>query len=79
MPFFLARKLAVPVQEFGSSGFVAAQDFMGRWSGTGKVEADMWEREERHLGKSLCPLTCYAGWMWSLLFSVALTPQPLAI
>lgn len=40
MPFFLARKLAVPVQEFGS-GFVAAQDFMGRWLGTGKMEADM--------------------------------------
>lgn len=78
MPFFLARKLVVTVQEFESNRRVATQDFMGRMSGTGKMEVDM-GRNERQLGKSLCPLSFYVGWTWSLLFSMALAPELLAI
>lgn len=46
MPFFLARKLVVTVQEFESNRHVATPDFMGRMSGTGKMEVGM-GREER--------------------------------
>lgn len=48
MPFFLARKLVVTVQEFESSQRVATQEFMGRMSGMGKMEVDM-GREWRKL------------------------------
>lgn len=79
MLFFLARKLVVTVQEFESNRHVAAQDFMGRMSGTGKMRLIWGESEERQLGKILCPLLCYVGWTWSLLFSMALAPKVLAI
>lgn len=79
MPFFLARKLVVTVQELESNRRVATQDFMGRMSGTGKMRLMWGQSEERRLGKSLCPLLFYVGWMWSLLFSMALAPKLLAI
>lgn len=79
MPFFLARKLVVTVQEFESSHRVATQDFTGRMSGTGKMRLIWGESEERQLGKSLCPVLFYVGWTWSLLLSMALAPKLLAI
>lgn len=79
MHFFLTRKSVVTVQKCESNCHVAVQDSMAGCQECVRWRVTWGESEERQLGKSLCPLLFYVGWMWSLLFSMALAPKLPAI